>query len=306
MTSEPSVRVFFEPKIALHPPDLYAFDHVADGVDAAALGSPDAVEQYRADGFLVARGMLPPEEIDAAKAELRAMARADRPDCGMIWYEGALRDHLSLDPHRDRAIDAESTKSGFVMGQEGGGLPPLDPELRARYVRKFMGFVGRAPALTRLARQPEILELAERLIAGRPELFQDMALVKPAHGREKPWHQDHAYFNVAIGTPILGVWIPMGGVTPENGCMHLLRGGHRTGPRPHFKRRDWQICDTDVETADRVAVPMQAGDVLFFDGLIPHGTPVNRTAEFRWAVQFHYRPAAATSGRRCGKAGAFR
>ena len=39
---------------------------------------------------------------------------------------------------------------------------------------------------------------------------------------------------------------------------------------------------------------MQAGDVLFFDGLIPHGTPVNRTDEFRWAVQFHYRPAAAT------------
>jgi hypothetical protein len=34
--------------------------------------------------------------------------------------------------------------------------------------------------------------------------------------------------------------------------------------------------------------------VLFFDGLVPHGTPVNRTDEFRWAVQFHYRPAAAT------------
>ena len=37
-----------------------------------------------------------------------------------------------------------------------------------------------------------------------------MALVKPAQGREKPWHQDHAYFNVALDTPIVGVWIPMG------------------------------------------------------------------------------------------------
>ena len=38
---------------------------------------------------------------------------------------------------------------------------------------------------------------------------------------------------------------------------------------------------------------MAAGDVLLFDGKLPHGTPANRTAEFRWAVQYHYRPAAA-------------
>ena len=293
MTSQPSVRVFFEPRIAVHPPELYAFDHVADGVDVVAAMSLDAVERYRADGFLMARGLLPLAEVDTARAELEAMARADRPACGMIWYEGALRDHLALDPNGDRPMDGRSTASGFVLGQEGSSLPPLDPALRARFVRKFMGFVGHAPALTALALHPSILSLAERLIGGRPELFQDMALVKPAHGREKPWHQDHAYFNVAIGTPIVGIWIPMGRVTPENGCMHLLRGGHKTGPRPHFKRRDWQICDTDVETVDRVAVPMQAGDVLFFDGLIPHGTPINRTDEFRWAVQFHYRPANA-------------
>ena len=92
-----------------------------------------------------------------------------------------------------------------------------------------------------------MLALARRLLGGEPELFQDMALVKPAQGREKPWHQDHAYFNVAMGTPIVGVWIPMGRVTPENGCMHMLRGGHKAGARPHFKRRDWQICDSDVD-----------------------------------------------------------
>jgi len=148
-------------------------------------------------------------------------------------------------------------------------------------------------ALTRLARHSELLGLVERLVGGRPELFQDMALVKPAQGREKPWHQDHAYFNLALDTPIVGVWIPMAEVTPENGCMHLLAGGHKGGPRIHFKRRDWQICDTDVETTGRVAVPMAAGDVLLFDGKLPHGTPVNRTEDFRWAVQYHFRPARA-------------
>jgi phytanoyl-CoA hydroxylase len=291
MSDAASVRVFFEPKIAAHPPELYRFDGIESGVDAGAAESE--LGRYRDDGFLMVRGMLAPAQLEAARAELEQMAHSDRPDCAMIWYEGALRDHLALDASADRPLDATTTASGFVQGQEGA-LPNVDPALRARFVRKFMSFVGRAPVLTALARAPRMLALARRLLGGESELFQDMALVKPAQGREKPWHQDHAYFNVAMGTPIVGVWIPMGRVTPENGCMHMLRGGHRAGARPHFKRRDWQICDEHVAPADRVAVPMQAGDVLFFDGLVPHGTPVNRTDEFRWAVQFHYRPVNAS------------
>ncbi len=40
---------------------------------------------------------------------------------------------------------------------------------------------------------------------------------------------------------------------------------------------------------------MGPGDVLLFDGKLPHGTPINRTDAFRWAVQFHYRPGTAES-----------
>ena len=47
------------------------------------------------------------------------MARSDRPDCAMIWYEGALRDHLALDASADRPLDGTTTASGFVQGQEG-------------------------------------------------------------------------------------------------------------------------------------------------------------------------------------------
>ena len=224
MSDAASVRVFFEPRIAAHPPELYRFDELESGVDAGAAESE--LGRYRDDGFLMVRGLLAPAQLEAARAELEQMARSERPDCAMIWYEGALRDHLALDASADRPLDGTTTASGFVQGQEGA-LPNVDPALRARFVRKFMSFVGQAPALTALARDPRMLALARRLLGGEPELFQDMALVKPAQGREKPWHQDHAYFNVAMGTPIVGVWIPMGRVTPENGCMHLLRGGHK-------------------------------------------------------------------------------
>jgi phytanoyl-CoA hydroxylase len=286
-------RVFFEPRIPLHDPDLYTFERQDHGVPAVEAGLATSLERYREDGFLMVRGLLSENDVLAARAELEAMARAAPPGCAMIWYEGALRDHMALDPGRDREIDGKLGGVGFAPGQEHDRLPALDPELRARHVRKFAGFVERKAALGRLARQPDLMALVERLVGPAPTLFQDMALVKPAQGREKPWHQDHAFFNVALDTPIVGVWIPMGEVTPENGCMHLLAGGHKAGARIHFKRRDWQICDTDVPTTGRVAVPMRVGDVLLFDGKLPHGTPINRTADFRWAVQYHYRPVDA-------------
>jgi phytanoyl-CoA hydroxylase len=250
------------------------------------------VAAYRDDGYLLVRGLLAAELVDAARRELAAMALADDPGCEQLWYEGALREHLPLDPARDVAIDGRRDGAGFVPGQAGDGLPALDPALRARYVRKLQGFVGRHAPLTALAEHPGLLDLVRRLLGGRrPQLFQDMALVKPAGGREKPWHQDHAYFNVALDTAIVGVWIPLGTVTPENGCMHVIKGGHLAGPRLHWKRRDWQLCDGDIEADGRVAVPMAAGEVLLFDGKLPHGTPTNRTDAFRWAVQLHYRPA---------------
>jgi phytanoyl-CoA hydroxylase len=291
------VRVFFEPKVPPHDPALYAFERADHGVPAALAGTEEALARYREQGFLTLRGLLAPEEVGAARDELLAMALADEPGCAMIWYEGAIRDRLALDAARDREIDPKAGGVRFAAGQEGARLPDLPAAERARYVRKLMGFVGPGgqPGLTRLARHPALAAVLARLLGGPPELFQDMALVKPAGGREKPWHQDHAYFNLALDTPVVGVWIPMGEVTPENGCMHMLAGGHRAGPRPHFKRRDWQLCDAQVEAEGRVAVPMGPGDVLLFDGKVPHGTPVNRTGEHRWAVQFHYRPAGAVA-----------
>jgi hypothetical protein len=82
------------------------------------------------------------------------------------------------------------------------------------------------------------------------ELFQDMAMIKPPGGREKPFHQDHAYFNHRGA--VLGVWVALGRAARANGCMVVNPGGHRGGPRAHFQRRDWQLCDADALGLERV------------------------------------------------------
>ena len=143
--------------------------------------------------------------------------------------------------------------------------------------------------------EPTMLGIVRHLLGcADVELHQAMALLKPpAGGREKPWHQDHAFFDLAAGTPVVGVWLAIDEATIANGCMHLLDGGHRDGPRPHFAIRDWQLCDTDMLGLGAVAVPLVPGGALFFDGLLPHGTPTNRSESRRRAVQLHFCPASA-------------
>ncbi|MBM3459738.1 MAG: phytanoyl-CoA dioxygenase family protein, partial [Armatimonadetes bacterium] len=133
-----------------------------------------------------------------------------------------------------------------------------------------------------------------RLMGDEPELFQDMALYKPPGvGREKPWHQDAAYFNLPDGVCVIGAWIALDDADVENGCMCVAPGSHRDGPALHFQRRDWQICDRDAPADRAVALPMASGDCLLFHGLLLHGTPPNHSLRRRRAVQFHYKPASA-------------
>ncbi|MDA0749008.1 MAG: phytanoyl-CoA dioxygenase family protein, partial [bacterium] len=147
------------------------------------------------------------------------------------------------------------------------------------------------PRLKALAEHPGILSLLTRLMGEPPVLFQDMALIKPPRiGREKPWHQDCAYFDIPIDTTVAGVWFALDEATPENGCLHIIPESHKEGPRLHFRRRDWQICDTDVPVARDVMVPLQPGGCLIWHGLTHHGSPTNHSDKGRRALQFHYKP----------------
>lgn len=293
------MKVVFEPKVKEHNPILYKADREAvycngwSGVDAAA------VQQYMDEGYLIVREAFTTEEVKAAREELEMMTLADDPDCESIYYEGSLRQHIENKLQGEENRGDEKSTEGLALGYSGEDLPELDPKIRASYVRKFMGFTASHPSLEQMAKKKQLLALVRQLCdAQEIELFQEMAMIKPPNGREKPWHQDHAYFNNPLETKIVGVWIALSQVTPENGCMYLLPGVQDQGPIPHFMRRDWQICDEDIleQLADRrIAAPMQSGDVLIFDSKLPHGTPKNISDTYRWALQLHYRSVASES-----------
>jgi phytanoyl-CoA hydroxylase len=246
---------------------LYVAGAAAEPVAGGFGGLTDAdVERYRRDGFLAIADAFSGAEVDAALSDLAAIA-ADPAHTALLMYE----------PGVDEAALASE-------------------DARCSSIRRIWEPVSVAAAagIHRMATHPGLVALTTRLLDAPPTVFQSMALLKPPGiGTEKPWHQDHAYFALALGTPVVGVWIALDRATVDNGCMHVLSGRHRDGPVPHVQRRDWQICDDDVAGAASTVVPLGPGGCLLFDSLLPHGTPPNTSRLRRRALQIHFAPSGA-------------
>ena len=245
--------------------DLYQAHEMAEGIDGYAAFDPHHVDQFKSEGFLLIKGALDAKGLEDARAGLMHLISDADPEFKGIQYEKSAR----------------------------GSLDTLTQEERTASVRKLQFFVGHEDRLTRLSEDPDLLRILEAIIGEKPGLFANQAMVKPARiGREKPWHQDHAYFDLPMGTQIVSAWVSLDAATPENGCMHVVPGSHREGPVVHFQVRDWQLCDDQVKTDRVVAVPTDPGDILLWDGLLHHGTPPNRSDKSRRALQLHYWPAS--------------
>jgi phytanoyl-CoA hydroxylase len=248
------------------PAGLYRAERALGGLAGFGAVDDEQIALFHQQGYLVVHNAFTGAEVAGALAGLLDLIGGTYPTYRGIQYEKNARDLVAA----------------------------LPSEQRQDVVRKLFKMVEHEPRIAALAQHPPLIAVLARLIGAAPELFQDQALLKPPLiGREKPWHQDNAYFNLPPETAVVGVWIALDQATPENGCMHVIPGSHREGPVIHFKRRDWQICDTDVAADDAWTVPLNPGGCLFFHGLLHHGTPPSRSPQRRRALQFHYKPAGA-------------
>ena len=228
----------------------------------------EAVARFHEQGYLVVDRALDEEAVSEAGEALYDLIDGAIPGFRSVTVEASAR---------------EAYKS-------------MDPASRRAVVRKVFNFVDVEPRLEKLMYRDDLLRVVGLLLGEEPMHLQDMALLKPARiGREKPWHQDMAYFNVPTDTVVVGVWIALDPATVQNGCMHVIPGSHRRGPHPHFKVRDWQICDTEVAVKESIPVPLDSGGILFWHGLTHHGSPSNRSDQGRRGIQLHYQPKSVGS-----------
>lgn len=260
-------QISFDIEVPRHAPDLYDFSSIAETINGLDAVDDRSIANYRERGFLAIENALTADEIAVALGAIRDLVAGKVPSFQNIQYRGDVRARLD----------------------------EMSQEERLDAVRRMLYFTDHEPRLNAIAHKPALLDVVGRLLGAPAKLFQDMALIKPPNGREKPWHQDHAYFELTPETRVVGVWIALDPADIENGCMRVMPGWHRRGVFPHFQIRDLQLCDDQMQglETDRVAVPLAPGGCLIFDSYLPHGTPNNDTATRRRALQYHYFTEAA-------------
>ncbi|MGW0121066.1 phytanoyl-CoA dioxygenase family protein [Streptomyces sp. NPDC003327] len=129
----------------------------------------------------------------------------------------------------------------------------------------------------------------------------------PVVGSAKPWHQDMAFAPPGFRADdqgIVTIWVALEAATPRNGCLEFIPGSHVLGLFPHTGDRERLPGEPPLEgavephvadehlprTADPVAMPLEPGSAVMFDGMVLHRSAPNTTAsEPRTAVSFVYK-----------------
>lgn len=218
---------------------------------AQALG--DLATQFAADGYTVARGLFSQAEVANYVAHYMQM-NADQ-----------------------------------IKGDTSGIKDSNDP------LRKY-------PRIMQMHRWDELTlnyllhdrvrEVLTAVLGSEPYAVQTMIYFKPPTARGQALHQDQYYLRVEPGT-CCAAWLALDDCDEENGCLQVVPGSQDL-PVLCTVAADTTQSFTDVTVPvpaglQAVPVTMKAGDVLFFNGQLIHGSLPNVSANrFRRSLIAHY------------------
>ena len=152
--------------------------------------------------------------------------------------------------------------------------------------------------LDQLADDPRLVHPMQQLIERDTlALWTAKLNLKPARtGSGFGWHQDSPYWVHASDDVdrLPNVYIALDDANERNGCLCAIRASHKRGCLPGTSdggQLGGFFTDPKLfEQADRVALEMRAGTVVFFDPHLVHGSAANPTDQPRRALIYTYQP----------------
>ena len=213
------------------------------------------LQDYQRDGFVVARGLFTAAEVDR------------------------LRGHYM-------ALRAAGTYPGDFDGVDLTSEDPLKRFPRMIHMHRF------DETSLEFLIDARVNEWLTALLGREPYAVQTMLYFKPPGARGQALHQDQFYLRVQPGT-CMAAWLALDPCDEENGCMRVVPGSHNL-PVLCTEKADTTRSFTDVtvpipEEMPVTPVLMAAGDVLFFNGSLIHGSYPNTSGDrFRRALIGHY------------------
>jgi phytanoyl-CoA hydroxylase len=219
-------------------------------------------EFFRREGYVVAAGLFNRSEVE----EIRAIF--DR-----IHAEGVPGIY-----EKEKVYDAVANRD--------------DPLFQYPRVMQPHRFNDRILGFTVL---PKVAEKLRAFFGEEPAAAQSMFYFKPPGARGQALHQDQFYLMVEPGTCI-AAWTAIDDCDAENGAMLIVPKSNLTPvacPQTADARESYTSHFVPVpEGLKAQLLPMKAGDTLFFNGSLIHGSGPNRSkTRFRRAFIAHYVPA---------------
>jgi phytanoyl-CoA hydroxylase len=150
------------------------------------------------------------------------------------------------------------------------------------------------PVFAHFSHDPRLPELLAALGMREPQIYQSMYIFKqPQIGGEVDWHQDATFFSTEPQS-VITLWFALERATSTNGCLRVLRGGHRTPLRERFEAvpdggtRMVRLDSTPWPAAgEGEPLEVEAGTLVVMHGLLPHYSAPNRSAHSRHAYTLH-------------------
>ena len=265
--------------------------------------TPEQISQFHRDGFLAIPDFVTEEARNRLKA--RAVELVD------AWEPGEHRSVFTTD-EQERASNIEFLESGASIWcffeseafDESGALR----QEKALSINK----IGHAmhdldPVFEEFTYTKELAEVASDIGMEDPLALQSMYIFKqPGIGGEVGCHQD-ATFLYTEPITVTGFWFAIEDATITNGCLWAAPGGHTTGLRNIFQRKELgaeanedltrfvTLDETPLPAAPADLVPLEvpAGTLVVLHGLLPHWSDINRSPISRHAYTLHCVSGAA-------------
>lgn len=263
--------------------------------------SPDQIESFGRDGFVVVRDVVPLEECERLRTRAREIVDAWQPSEQRTVFTTNQQERASNDEFLASASTVWCFFEEEAFGPDGELTQPKELSINK---------IGHAQhdlddEFERFAYHPRLAEVADDLGLVDPLALQSMYIFKqPRIGGEVGCHQDGTFLHTEPST-VIGFWFAIDDATIDNGCMWAAPGGHRGPLRELFKRNDpgdgtrfEVIDDTPLpvpppEGDALVPIEVPAGTLVVLHGNLPHWSGPNRSARSRHAYTLHCISGAA-------------
>ncbi len=262
--------------------------------------SAEQTAQWQRDGYLVLPGFKPAAEVAAACDRARAIVAAFEPAADTGTFSTRDRSRVA-----DAALLASAEAVHCFFEEEAFDTQGRLAVPKERSINK----IGHAlheldPFFDRFSHGPELAALARALGLRQPQVWQSQLIFKQPHiGGEVGWHQDGSFFLTTPQT-VTTFWFALEDATLDNGCLWVQPGGQASPlreqyvcdwlgadgqPLPGGPRLRMQLLDATPwpGSAQAVPLPVAAGTLVVFGGLLPHYSAPNRSPRSRLAYTLH-------------------